>query len=121
MVHLLSLCDSFSLQGCSIALARISKVIMSIDSSTAPTLTILLGIDSSLADNLGRTFSYLLNVITVFTTITYIGGWQFLVAAAIIGSLYYNSASVRGLPSLSLNCNSTGCSYMPKRLGTCGV
>jgi hypothetical protein len=54
-------------------------------------MTRALGIDSNLADNLGRTTIYMLNVITTFVTITYIGGWQFLVAAILVGLMYFDS------------------------------
>jgi hypothetical protein len=57
----------------------------------------LSGIDSNLADNLGRTIIYSLNVVTTFVTITYIGGWQFLVAAVVIGLMYFDSKPAFGL------------------------
>lgn len=49
------------------------------------------GIDSSLSDNLGRSIMYTLNVVTTFVTLTYAGGWPFLLAALCILALYFDS------------------------------
>lgn len=44
-----------------------------------------------MSDNLGRSIIYTLNVLTTFVTITYVGGWPFLVAALVIFSFYVDS------------------------------
>ncbi|KZO97554.1 multidrug resistance-associated ABC transporter [Calocera viscosa TUFC12733] len=54
------------------------------------------GLDSSLADNFGRTLFYALNVVTTFVTVSYIGGPGFMVAACFLGFLYYQVAKVYG-------------------------
>ncbi|KZV66005.1 ATP-binding cassette transporter [Peniophora sp. CONT] len=57
------------------------------------------GIDSSLADNFGRSVIYCLSVITTLVTISVVGGLPFLLTAMLIGMLYYNSAQVYGQTS----------------------
>ncbi|VDB91250.1 unnamed protein product [Peniophora sp. CBMAI 1063] len=57
------------------------------------------GIDSSLADNFGRSVIYCLSVITTLVTISVVGGLPFLLTALLIGVLYYNSAQVYGQTS----------------------
>ncbi|CAE7211925.1 unnamed protein product [Rhizoctonia solani] len=57
------------------------------------------GIDSSVADNLGRTIMYALSVLVTFVTVTYVGGIRFLVLACIMGVLYYNVSKVYGQTS----------------------
>ncbi|KZT58208.1 multidrug resistance-associated ABC transporter [Calocera cornea HHB12733] len=54
------------------------------------------GLDSSLADNFGRTLFYALNVVTTFITVSYVGGPGFMVAACCLGFLYYQVAKVYG-------------------------
>ena len=48
------------------------------------------GIDSSLADNFGRSVIYALSVVTTLTTVSVVGGIPFLLTALLIGLLYYN-------------------------------
>lgn len=48
------------------------------------------GIDSSLADNFGRSIIYCLSVITTLVTISIVGGVPFLLTALLVGALYYN-------------------------------
>ncbi|KAH9932956.1 multidrug resistance-associated ABC transporter [Fomitopsis serialis] len=57
------------------------------------------GVDSSLPDNFGRSVAYTLSATTAFLTITYIGGFPFLLAAFIFGSLYYSVGKVYGQAS----------------------
>ncbi|KAG8870160.1 hypothetical protein FRB97_000271, partial [Tulasnella sp. 331] len=57
------------------------------------------GIDSSLADNFGRTLMYSINILTTFITITYVGGWGFLIATAIFAFMYFEVAKVYGQTS----------------------
>ncbi|KAF8802271.1 multidrug resistance-associated ABC transporter [Phlegmacium glaucopus] len=57
------------------------------------------GIDSSLSDNFGRSVIYILSCITTFTTISYVGGLPFIVAAFILGIVYWNVAKVYGQTS----------------------
>jgi len=54
------------------------------------------GIDSSLADNYGRSVVNGLSAATTLITISVVGGFPFLLAAIIIGSLYYNSGLSAG-------------------------
>lgn len=48
------------------------------------------GVDSSLPDNFGRSVMYGLSAATTMISITYVGGFPFLLALIIIGSLYYS-------------------------------
>ncbi|KAI0034681.1 P-loop containing nucleoside triphosphate hydrolase protein [Vararia minispora EC-137] len=57
------------------------------------------GIDSSLADNFGRSIINALNVATTLISISVVGGVPFLLAAIVVGSLYYNTAKVYGQTS----------------------
>ncbi|KAG8716045.1 hypothetical protein FRC11_010771 [Ceratobasidium sp. 423] len=57
------------------------------------------GVDSSVADNLGRTIMYALSVLVTFATVTYVGGIRFFVLACIVGVLYYNVSKVYGQTS----------------------
>ncbi|KAG8989939.1 hypothetical protein FRB93_003401 [Tulasnella sp. JGI-2019a] len=57
------------------------------------------GIDSSLADNFGRTLMYSINIFTTFITITYVGGWAFLLATAVFAFMYFEVAKVYGQTS----------------------
>ncbi|TFY65276.1 hypothetical protein EVJ58_g2068 [Rhodofomes roseus] len=57
------------------------------------------GVDSNLPDNFGRSVAYTLSAATTFVTITYIGGFPFLLAAVIFGSLYYSVGKVYGQTS----------------------
>ncbi|KAG2008561.1 ATP-binding cassette transporter [Coprinopsis cinerea AmutBmut pab1-1] len=57
------------------------------------------GIDSSLADNLGRTIITALSALTTIVTVSVVGGIPFVVAIAILGVLYWNAAKVYGQTS----------------------
>ncbi|CEL57922.1 ATP-dependent bile acid permease OS=Saccharomyces cerevisiae (strain ATCC 204508 / S288c) GN=YBT1 PE=1 SV=2 [Rhizoctonia solani AG-1 IB] len=57
------------------------------------------GVDSSVADNLGRTIMYALSVLVTFATVTYVGGIRFFVLACVTGALYYNVSKVYGQTS----------------------
>ncbi|CAE6433200.1 unnamed protein product [Rhizoctonia solani] len=74
------------------------------------------GVDSSVADNLGRTIMYALSVLITLATVTYVGGIRFfggkssfsmlpmvnrffLALACIMGALYYNVSKVYGQTS----------------------
>ncbi|EMD35632.1 hypothetical protein CERSUDRAFT_85569 [Gelatoporia subvermispora B] len=57
------------------------------------------GIDSSLPDNFGRSVMYALSAFTTFLTITIVGGLPFLLAAIILGTLYYQVGKVYGQTS----------------------
>jgi ABC-type multidrug transport system fused ATPase/permease subunit len=48
------------------------------------------GVDSSLPDNFGRSVMYALSAVTTMVSITFVGGFPFLLAAIIIGSLYFS-------------------------------
>ncbi|EIN08192.1 multidrug resistance-associated ABC transporter [Punctularia strigosozonata HHB-11173 SS5] len=52
------------------------------------------GIDSSLADNFGRSIINALSVATTFVTICYVGGLPFFFSAIIIGLMFFNVARV---------------------------
>ncbi|QRW05470.1 ABC transporter [Ceratobasidium sp. AG-Ba] len=57
------------------------------------------GLDSSIADNLGRTIMYALSVVVTFITVTYVGGWRFFILASLMAVLYYNVSKVYGQTS----------------------
>ncbi|CAE6396057.1 unnamed protein product [Rhizoctonia solani] len=57
------------------------------------------GVDSSVADNLGRTIMYALSVLVTFATVTYVGGIRFFALACVTGALYYNVSKVYGQTS----------------------
>ncbi|KAG9101683.1 hypothetical protein FS749_004492 [Ceratobasidium sp. UAMH 11750] len=57
------------------------------------------GLDSSIADNLGRTIMYALSVVVTFVTVTYVGGLRFFILASIMAILYYNVSKVYGQTS----------------------
>ena len=66
-------------------------------------LTFASGIDSSLADNLGRSVMYFTSATTTLLTITYIGGPPFLAAAVVLGVLYYNGQFYNNVDIARLN------------------
>jgi hypothetical protein len=49
-----------------------------------------LGIDSSMADNFGRSIVYGLAAFTIIITISVVGGLPFIIAALVLSYLYYN-------------------------------
>lgn len=57
------------------------------------------GLDSSIADNLGRTIIYALSVVVTFATVTYVGGLRFFALASVMAVLYYNVSKVYGQTS----------------------
>lgn len=54
-----------------------------------------IGIDSSLSDNFGRSIIYGLSAITTIITISVVGGLPFILAAAVMGYLYWNGMLYR--------------------------
>lgn len=50
----------------------------------------VVGIDSTLPDNFGRSVAYTLSAATTFATITYVGGVPFLIATFVFATLYYS-------------------------------
>ena len=59
----------------------------------------LLGLDSSLSDNFGRTIVNALNVSVTILAMIYVGGLPFLIAAAVLGLFYFEAAKVYGQTS----------------------
>ncbi|KAJ7598811.1 multidrug resistance-associated ABC transporter [Mycena floridula] len=57
------------------------------------------GIDSSLAENFGRSATNGLSALTTLITVSIVGGWRFLIAAMFLVMLYYNAAKVYGQTS----------------------
>ncbi|KAI0338006.1 ATP-binding cassette transporter [Trametopsis cervina] len=57
------------------------------------------GVDSNLPDNFGRSVMYGLSAVTTMISITFVGGFPFLLAAIIIGSLYFSVGKVYGQTS----------------------
>ncbi|KAF9051842.1 multidrug resistance-associated ABC transporter [Panaeolus papilionaceus] len=57
------------------------------------------GIDSSLSDNFGRSIIYGLSAVTTIITISVVGGLPFILAAAVMGYLYWNVAKIYGQTS----------------------
>ena len=53
------------------------------------------GVDSSLPANFGRSVMYGLSAATTFVSITFVGGLPFLLAAIILGSLYFSGELAR--------------------------
>jgi ABC-type multidrug transport system fused ATPase/permease subunit len=52
------------------------------------------GIDSSLADNFGRSIGHALSAATTIITISIVGGYRFVIAVCILGLVYYQSMSI---------------------------
>ena len=50
----------------------------------------ILGIDSSLSDNFGRSVMYALSGLTTIITVSYVGGLPFIFATFILGIVYWN-------------------------------
>ena len=50
----------------------------------------MIGIDSSLSDNFGRSLMYALSALTTLVTVSVIGGPLFILALALLGVVYYN-------------------------------
>ena len=48
------------------------------------------GIDSSLSDNFGRSIIYALSASTTIVTVSVVGGPVFIVAALLLGAVYWN-------------------------------
>ncbi|KAH6911448.1 ATP-binding cassette transporter [Coprinopsis sp. MPI-PUGE-AT-0042] len=57
------------------------------------------GIDSSLADDFGKTIVHALSVATTIVTVSVVGGLPFLLMVGILGIVYYNAAKVYGQAS----------------------
>ncbi|OBZ67974.1 hypothetical protein A0H81_12236 [Grifola frondosa] len=57
------------------------------------------GVDSTLPDNFGRSIMYGLSAVTTLITISIVGGPPFILAAIILGSLYYSIGKVYGQTS----------------------
>jgi len=53
-------------------------------------LKTVIGIDSSLADNFGRSLIYALSAVTTLVTVSVVGGPLFILALSILGVVYYN-------------------------------
>lgn len=54
----------------------------------------LVGIDSRLSDNFGRTIMYGLSVLTTLVMLSVVGGLPFILALSVLGVLYYNGKSI---------------------------
>ncbi|KAJ2928555.1 hypothetical protein H1R20_g8545, partial [Candolleomyces eurysporus] len=57
------------------------------------------GIDSSLADNFGRTIVCTLSALTTIITVSFVGGLPFVLVIMGLGVLYYNAAKIYGQTS----------------------
>ncbi|KAH9478408.1 ABC transporter 7 [Psilocybe cubensis] len=57
------------------------------------------GIDSSLSDNFGRSIMYGLSAATTLVTVSVVGGIPFIIAALIMGIIYWNVAKIYGQTS----------------------
>lgn len=53
-------------------------------------VTCVAGIDSSLSDNFGRSIIYALSATTTIVTVSVVGGPVFIVAALLLGGVYWN-------------------------------
>lgn len=74
----------------SIGLAKTSKVDSTLNEPECISSTQIVGIDSSLSDNFGRSVMYGLSAATTLITISAVGGLPFILAALVLGSFYYN-------------------------------
>ncbi|TFK34287.1 multidrug resistance-associated ABC transporter [Crucibulum laeve] len=54
------------------------------------------GIDSSLSENFGRSLIYALSAVTTLITVSFVGGTPFIIAAGILGTLYFNIGKIYG-------------------------
>ena len=72
-----------------IALGKILKV-RSYSLPCVFTLNSSKGIDSSLSDNFGRSIIYGLSATTTLVTVSYVGGVPFILAAIVLGVVYWN-------------------------------
>ncbi|KAF7343129.1 ATP-dependent bile acid permease [Mycena venus] len=61
------------------------------------------GIDSSLPDNFGRTTIYLISTTTTITTISFIGGYPFVIGAFVILLFYYQVAKACAMEILMMS------------------
>ena len=50
----------------------------------------MIGIDSSLSDNFGRSLMYALSALTTLVTISVVGGPLFILALFMLGVVYFN-------------------------------
>lgn len=57
-------------------------------------MTRCVGIDSSLSDNFGRSIIYALSASTTLVTVSVVGGPVFIVAALILGAIYWNGKTL---------------------------
>ncbi|KAG9120664.1 hypothetical protein FRC07_003763, partial [Ceratobasidium sp. 392] len=60
------------------------------------------GLDSKIADDLGHTFVYALNILVTFVTITYVGGVRFAAVSVVLVFISYQIAKVYGQTSRDL-------------------
>ena len=76
---------------CSTALAKILKVgfVFQVHPEVYY-LLLILGIDSRLADNFGRSVMYGLSGVTTIITVSYVGGLPFIFATFVLGIVYWN-------------------------------
>ncbi|KAF5389660.1 hypothetical protein D9757_004116 [Collybiopsis confluens] len=57
------------------------------------------GIDSSLSDNFGRSIMYTLSATATLVSVSVVGGVPFIIAAVVLGSIYWNVAKIYGQTS----------------------
>ena len=50
----------------------------------------MIGIDSTLSDNFGRSLMYALSALTTLVTVSVVGGPLFIFALSLLGMVYYN-------------------------------
>ena len=66
-------------------------------------LLLILGIDSNLSDDFGRSIMYGLSGLTTIITVSYVGGLPFIFATFILGILYWNGTDLKELNVLFAN------------------
>ena len=66
-------------------------------------LLLILGIDSSLSDNFGKSIIYGLSGITTIITVSYVGGLRFIFASFVLGIIYWNGKGLKELNILFTN------------------
>ena len=66
-------------------------------------LLLILGIDSNLSDDFGRSIMYGLSGLTTIITVSYVGGLPFVFATFVLGILYWNGTDLEELNILFTN------------------
>ena len=66
-------------------------------------LLLILGIDSNLSDDFGRSIVYGLSGLTTIITVSFVGGLPFIFATFVLGIVYWNGKGLKELNILFTN------------------